>query len=256
MKKNNYKWLITVAAAAILLIAVYVFKPAGELSDKKLSAAVVAGFMQPFSDMAAEFETETGIKIEVTYSSAGKLYSQVVNGAPYGIVLLDEERAGRLFKEGHGETPFVYAKGEVVLWTAKKKLCGDADWRDAVRREDVKKIAIANPEIAVYGMSAKTALLKTGLWKSVESRFIQSPDLAQVFQYATTEAVDAGFCNLFQAYSEKGRAGCFYRMPEAPPVIHSACLLKNGAGREAALKLAAYLVSPEAEKIKNKYGYK
>ncbi len=256
MKKNNYKWLITAAVAAILLIAVYVFKPGGQLNDNKLSAAVVAGFIQPFGDMAAEFESKTGIKIEVTFSSAGKIYSQVINGAPYAIVLLDEERAERLFKEGYAESPFVYAKGEVVLWTAKKELCGAADWRDVINRKDVKKIAIANPEIAVYGMSAKKALQSSGLWKSVEPRLIQSPDLAQVFQYATTESVDAGFCNLFQAYSEKGKAGCFYRMPEALPVIHSACLMKNSAGREAALKFAAYLVSPEAETIKNKYGYK
>jgi molybdate transport system substrate-binding protein len=88
---------------------------------------VVAGFIQPFGDMAAEFESKTGIKIEVTFSSAGKIYSQVINGAPYAIVLLDEERAERLFKEGYAENPFVYAKGEVVLWTAKKELCGAAD---------------------------------------------------------------------------------------------------------------------------------
>ncbi|HRX49612.1 MAG TPA: molybdate ABC transporter substrate-binding protein [Spirochaetota bacterium] len=256
MGKNNFKWFVAAAVAAVLIIPVYLFKPSGQLNTEKLRAAVVAGFMQPFSDMSAEFERETGIRIEVTYSSAGKLYSQVINGAPYEIVLLDEERAGRLFKEGYAENPFVYAKGEVVLWTVRKEFCGNADWRDAVKQKDLKKIGIANPEIAVYGMSAKKALQSSGLWKSVEPRLIQSPDLAQVFQYATTEAVDAGFCNLFQAYSEKGGKGCFYRMPEAPPVIHSACLIKNSAGREAVLKFAAYLVSPEAEKIKNKYGYK
>jgi molybdate transport system substrate-binding protein len=254
MKKKNFKW--AAAAAVIVLLVVAVINPFKSLNEKKLSIAVVAGFMQPFSELAAEFEKKTGIKIEATYSSAGKLYSKVINGAPYHKILADEERANRLFSGGYGDEPFVYAKGEVVLWTARKDLCGAADWRDVIRRKDVKKIAIANPEIAVYGMSAKMALLKTGLLKTVESRIIQSPDLAQVFQYATTEAVDAGFCNLFQAYSDKGKAGCFYRMEQAPPVIHSASVLKKSGNRESALLLADYLVSTEAEKIKNKYGFK
>jgi len=256
MKKNNYKWASATAVIVLLVFAVAVRNPFKSMNEKKLGVAVVAGFMQPFSEIAAQFEKKTGIKIEATYSSAGKLYSQVINGAPYHIILADEDRAKRLFSEGYGHEPFIYAKGEVVLWTARKDLCGAADWRDVVKRKDVKKIAIANPEIAVYGMSAKMALQKTGLWNTVESHFIQSSDLAQVFQYAITEAVDAGFCNLFQAYSDKGKTGCFYRMEEAPPVIHSACVLKKIGNSASALLLADYLVSTEAEKIKNKYGYK
>jgi ABC-type molybdate transport system substrate-binding protein len=45
-------------------------------------------------------------------------------------------------------------------------------------------------------------------------------------------------------------------MKEAPIVVHSACVLKNAKKIELANRFAAFLNSPDAEKIKKKYGYK
>jgi len=233
-----------------------IVKPRVNLYQKKINIAVVAGFMQPFREIAAEFEKQSGIKLEATFTSAGKIYSQVINGAPYDIVLVDEERAARLFNEGRAGEPFIYARGQVVLWTARKDLCGTGSWTDLVKSGKLKRIAIAKPEVGIYGKCARTALERTGLWRSVEPLLIQSPDLARVFQFASAGSVDAGFCNLFQAYSEHGRAGCFYYVKEAPDVIHSAAVIKGCREHESAMRLADFLVSGQVEKIKSKYGFR
>ena len=256
MNNRVAKVIIISVMLAGMLMLIFFLRPEGLEHDKKIKVAAVAGYMQPFREIASEFEKQTGVKIEVTFTSAGKIYGQVINGAPYDIVLADEERASRLSDGGLSEAPFIYARGQVVLWTVKKELCGAGHWTDVVKRKDVKKIAMANPEVGIYGRSAQAALQDKGLWNSVEARLILSPDLAQVFQYASTGSVDAGFCNLFQAYSEHGKAGCFYFMKEAPAVIHSACILKGCKERESALLFAAFLVSPVAEKIKSRYGFK
>ena len=226
-------------------------------SQDKIRAAVAANFIKPFNEIALSFEKQSGIKVEATFSSTGNLYSQITNGAPYDIFLsADEERPAKLYKDGLTGAVFVYAKGEVILWSLKKDFCRSKDWKDAIKKDDIKKLAIANPATAPYGLAAETALKKTELLETVKSKLVNSQDIAMAFQYSSTGAVDAGFCAMSAANSGEGKKGCYYRVKEAPEIIQSACVLKKSENITAAEKFAKFLGSPEALKIKKKYGYK
>ena len=225
-------------------------------ADKKITAAVVAGFIMPFGEIAAAYKAKTSVKIVPTYTSAGRFYGQIVNGAPYDIFLsADRERPDLLHEKALCEKPFVYAKGELVLWSSNRSFCDSPDWRSALARDGVKKIAIANPETAVHGGRAKRALEDAGLWNAVTPRLVYAPDLSQVFQFASEGAVDVAFCSLAHAYTDKGKTGCYYEMKGVPAVVYSACVLKNAKEIDRTRDFAAFLVSTEAETIKKKYGY-
>ena len=143
---------------AVVLIVLY---PAFSFAADGLKAAVAANFMVPFKEIAAAFEKQTKIKVEATYSSTGSLYGQIVNGAPYDVFLsADEETPRSLFEKGMSEKPFLYATGRVVLWGGGKEFCGAKDWKEALRRPGVRKIALANPVTAPYGAAAEAALKK------------------------------------------------------------------------------------------------
>lgn len=250
MKKSGCRLIVS-----FLISILFLSLPA--FAQEKITAGVAANYIQTFKELSAAFEAKTGIKVEATFTSSGTLYSQVTNGAPYDIFLsADEERPARLYKEGFVEKPFTYATGQVILWSAKKDFCKAKDWTLAIKNESIKKIAIANPETAPYGMAALKALQKTGLYDSLKPKIVNSQDIAQAFQYASTEAVDAAFCAFSAFYSEKGRAGCYYKIKEAPGIVQSACVLKSSKNSKSAQKFAAFLVSKEAFKIKEKYGYK
>jgi len=247
----------TLSIASIVIIITALFSPSISSAQEKINAAVAANYIKPFKEIALAFETKTGIKVEATFASTGNLYNQIINGAPYDIFLsADEERPDLLLKNGSAEKPFVYAKGEVVLWSAQKNFCGEKNWKEQLKKAEIKKISIANPVTAPYGTAAKAALEKTGMMKSVESKIVNAQDIAQTFQYASSEAVDAGFCAMSAALSEEGRKGCFYKVKEAPEIVQSACVLKRSEKLKAAEKFAKFLVSPEALKIKKNYGYK
>ncbi len=255
--KSKFKYFNGILPAFMVLAFLLMLMPQCVYAEQKIGTAVVAGFIQPFEEIAAVFEQKTGIKIEASFASAGRIYAQILHGAPYDIFLsADVERPDLLHGKALCKKPFIYATGQVVLWSSKKDFCRAESWRDALRQNGIKKLAIANPKVAVYGASAQKALQDASLWKDVEPKLVTTQDLAQVFQYATIDAVDAGFCNLGQAYSEKGRKGCYYKMTEAPAVFHSACVLTSTKNRELTERFAAFLVSPAAEKIKRKYGYK
>jgi molybdate transport system substrate-binding protein len=247
---KNYK--IAIVSVLILLLSSF---PAQ--AQEKISAAVAANYIAAFKELATAFEAKTKIKVESTFSSTGNLYSQIINGAPYDLFLsADEKRPDVLHKDGLADQPFVYARGQVVLWAANKDFCGTKTWQDALKNEQIKKIAIANPLTAPYGTAAQTALKKAGLWDALQNKLVFGETIAQTFQYASTSAVDAGFCALSATVSDEGKKGCFFVITEAPDIIQSACLLKRTKNRAAAEQFVAFLSTPEAQKIKAKFGYR
>lgn len=257
MKKSNFKKVITKVLLMVIGVAFLISMSGQAFAEGKISVAVAANFISAFKDMAADFEAKTKIKVEGTFSSTGNLYSQITNGAPYDLFLsADEERPTKLNKGGSADAPFIYAKGQAVLWAANKDFCKAKTWQDALKSEQAKKISIANTQTAPYGAAAKKALEKAGMWDSLQPRLVNAQDIAQSFQYASTSAVDAGFCAMSATVSAEGKKGCFYVINEAPEIIQSACILKRTTNRAAVEKFVEFLSSPAAKEIKVKYGYR
>jgi len=235
--------------AFILISLTPVFSHAADLK-----AAVAANFIAPFQEIAAAFEAQSKIKVEPTYASTGNLYAQIINGAPYDVFLSADEKApGSLFEKGACEKPFVYATGRVVLWG--KKFCGAKDWKEALRTKGINKIAIANPVTAPYGSAAETALMKSGMWGDLNGRLVTAQNVGQSFQYAVSGGTDGSFCALSAALSKAGSGGCWYVIPEAPPITQAACLVKRKAGNKESSSFLIFLNSPKATEIKKRYGY-
>ena len=240
----------------IIALAFSIFISPASAQDK-LHVAVAANFIFTFQELTKLFEKQTGIPVEATYASTGQLYTQIVNGAPYDLFLsADREKPDLLHQAGRADVPFVYATGQVVLWTNRKDLCPLKNWREVMAVPGLKKIAIANPKTAPYGAAAMEALKKTGVLAFVQEKLVYAQNLPQAFQYAVTGSVDAGFCALSAALSAEGRKGCFFSIAEAPSIVQGACLLKRTAHREAAEKFVRFLASPEAQAVKKKYGYR
>jgi molybdate transport system substrate-binding protein len=241
----------------LILVLLMLSIPLSVFAQDKISVAVAANFIQTFQELVHDFEAKSSIKVESTFSSTGNLYSQVKNGAPYDLFLsADEERPAILKKDGLADQPFVYARGQVILWSPKKDFCKSATWQEALKNDQIKKIAIANPLTAPYGTAAKTAIQKAGLWDPLQSKLVSAQDIAQSFQYANTSAVDAGFCSMSATASSQGKNGCFFIITQAPDIIQSACILKRTKNRAAVEQFTEFLVSPAAQKINMKFGYR
>ena len=245
--------VITLVSVAFIILASFPSAIAGE----KLLIAVAANFILPSGELTHLFQERTGITVEATYTSTGKLYGQMVKGAPYDIFFAaDEKRPKLLDEKGLCDTPFVYARGQVVVWTAHQALCGSADWQTVVKNPEVRKIAIANTESAPYGTAAMVALKKVGLWDTLKGKYVFPQSVAQSFQYAETKSADVGFCAYSSALSDKGTKGCFYEVPEAPTTVQAACILKRTEHRSAAEQFVTFVQSTDAQQIKEKYGYR
>jgi molybdate transport system substrate-binding protein len=227
---------------------------AGEMPD--ITVAAASNFIRPMDKIVEYFEAEQDITVDTVYSSTGKLYAQIKNGAPYDIFFAaDSKRPELLYKEGFCKEPFIYAKGEVVLWAKQSKFTKEAGWQEVVTEANNGKIAISSPLVAPYGEVAAKALKQAGLWQNMESRLVYAQNVAQAFQYGHQGATDLTFTALSYALSEHGRQGLFWRVPEAPEVIQKGCVLNKTGKRTMVESFLAFLNSGEAQEIMTTYGY-
>ena len=125
--------------------------------------------------------------------STGQLYSQIVNGAPYDIFLAaDQERPRQLVRAGLASNPFTYAVGRLVLWTREPELTDGLTF-DVVASDEIRRLAIANPRLAPYGVAARETLQAMGLWASLQSKLVLGENVGQAFAMAERETQNSGW---------------------------------------------------------------
>ncbi|MDH3864565.1 MAG: substrate-binding domain-containing protein, partial [Gammaproteobacteria bacterium] len=61
--------------------------PFAATGEDYVTVAVASNFAATARDIAARFSQESGFDVRITTASTGKLYAQIVNGAPFDILL-------------------------------------------------------------------------------------------------------------------------------------------------------------------------
>jgi len=152
-----------------------------------------------------QFERENGGSAEgisITFGSSGKLYAQIVHGAPFDLFFsADAKHAVRLEQEGLAlaESRFTYALGQLVLWSA------DSAPERRLTSGDFEHLAIASPRVAPYGRAAREVLEAKGLWSTLESRLVYGEDIGKTFHFVENGAAELGFVPLSLVRRAPGR---------------------------------------------------
>lgn len=225
----------------------------------EVQVAVAANFTGPMQVISVLFERDTGHKASLSFGATGKFYAQIANGAPFEVLLsADNETPARLVKEGLGVagTPFTYAIGKLVLWSANPRLIDGNG--DILKKGGFKHLAIANPKTAPYGAAAMQTMGKLGVADSVKPLLVQGENIAQTHQFVSTGAADLGFV----AYSQVIKNGQFgsgsgWVVPGNlyNPILQDAVILARGKDKPAATALLAYLKGQKAQDVIRSFGY-
>jgi len=225
----------------------------------EVQVAVAANFTAPMQQIAAQFEKDSGHKATLAFGATGKFYAQIINGAPFEILLsADDETPARLEKEGQGiaGSRFTYAIGTLVLWSANPTLV-DAKG-EILKTGDFKHLALANPKTASYGTAAVEAMTKLGLLSTLQPRFVQGENISQTQQFIMSGNAELGFVALSQVFKDgKISGGSAWIVPANlyQQIQQDAVLLSKGKDKPAAIALLAYLKGDKARAIIKSYGY-
>lgn len=242
------------ALAAALGLAGSAGAGAGEVQ-----VAVAANFAAPAKRIAEAFARATGHQVTQVTGSTGKFHAQIVNGAPFDLLLsADDETPAKLEQAGHAQpgTRFTYAVGRLVLWSAKP---GVVDGEGAVlKRGDFRHLALANPKLAPYGQAAMETLAALGLADALRPRFVLGENIAQTHQFATSGNAELGFVALAQV-AKDGRVadGSGWIVPAHlhQPIRQDAVLLARGRDNAAAKAFLEWLKGEAAQATIRGFGY-
>ena len=217
--------------------------------------AVASNFHKTAESLAQTFTESTGINVRLSSGSTGKLYAQIINGAPFDLFLAaDSERPARLVEAGVANSRRTYAIGVLVLWSADDSL--NARSCETAFRDDRKgRLSIANPATAPYGRAATEFLEAAGLSRTYAGRLVTGENVSQALQFADRGGARFGLVALSQA-EEFPAPGCQWQVPSDlyTPIKQQAVLLNRSADNDAARQFEAFLFG-EGQSLIAESGY-
>lgn len=242
--------------AAVLLASLL----AGPAAAGEAVVAVAANFLEVAERLAAELERETGHRVILVSGSTGKLYAQIVHGAPFDVFLAaDAARPERLEREGRSVpgSRFTYAVGRLALWSSEPDRIG-RDGAATLRRGDFRRLAIAHPDLAPYGAAARQVLVRLGLWERFADRIVMGETIGQAQTMVASGNAELGFVALSSLASPgEPAAGSRWEVPAGlhDPIRQDAVLLARAADNPAARGFLSYLRG-EGRDLVASYGYR
>jgi molybdate transport system substrate-binding protein len=240
------------------LLAATALLAAGTLPAEELRVAVAANFTAATRDLIPLFERATGHTVKASFGSTGQLFAQIGNGAPFEVFLAADSRRPRKAETAGlavAGSRFTYARGRLVLWSARPALFTDG--AAYLRSGAFERVAIANPRTAPYGLAAQQVLERLGLRDTLQGRLVQGESIAQTFQFLATGNAAVGFVALSQVRAWQGAPGSVWEIPagDYAPIEQQAVLLKKGASNPAARAFLAFLQGDAARAVIAGYGY-
>lgn len=214
------------------------------------------------TEIARQFERDTGQRVDTVYGSSGTLARQILDGAPFELFLSADEAfvdtlAAAGLTRGRGT---LYGVGRIVLFAPTGSPLdptqGLAGLARLVERGGTRRFAIANPAHAPYGRAAEAALRKQGLWTALQPSLVLGENVSQAAQFATTGNAVGGIIaySLALAPNLQGR-GRYALIPaddHAP--LRQRMVLTAHAG-PVATRFYDYMQTPAARAILERYGF-
>ncbi len=147
-----------------------------------------------FAQIVPQFERNTRRDVTLVLGSTGMLAQQIRNGAPADVFFAaNESFITDLAAENLTlrQTHAIYARGRIAMVALRSGRIRINELKDLADAR-IKRIAIANPQHAPYGLAARQALESSGLWAAIEPKLVFGENVQQAVQFVRSGSVQAG----------------------------------------------------------------
>lgn len=248
--------LLKYLARATLLLTLLL--SSGPLLAQSLRIAAASDLRFALDEIVALWQQQQpDTQVQVIYGSSGKLTTQIINGAPFDLLFAaDIAFAEQLHERGlTSSEPQVHALGRIVLWSNTL----DAGQLSLTQLSDpaIRRIAIAQPAHAPYGLRAQEALQAAGVWEAVEPKLVFAENIAHAAQMAQSGAAQVGIIAMSLAMAPGLAEHPYLLIDDAlhSPLLQGYVITRRAADKPQAQAFVAFIESPEVHAIMRRYGF-
>ncbi len=195
-------------------------------------------------------------KVDIYFNASGKAFAQFTNGFKYDLFFAaNMEYAEAIAKQGDAiSDPKPFVLGTVALYSHNPALV--AKGLGVLGAPEVKKISIANPRVAPYGIAAMQIIENAGLSKAVEGKIAQGENIGQSVQFVDTGAADIGLV-AFSLIKNKAKPEEYMEVDDAlyAPIKQGFVVTKYAKDNNTAFAFADFVFTKEAQDVFVKYGF-
>ena len=245
----------------LALLACVALAGCGE-ADETARVAAASDLRVALTEIARDFERESGQAVDLTFGSSGNFYQQLQHDAPFDLFLSADEKyvldlaaAGRTRDRGT-----LYALGRLVLVAPTgSPLQLDPQLnglRQSLAEDEIEQFAIANPEHAPYGQRAQEALEHAGLWQDLQGKLVMGENVSQALQFAVTGGAQGGIValSLVRDPNVAGRIDHVLIPDDWHEPLRQRMVLMANAG-PVAQQFYAYLSGEQARRVFERNGF-
>ncbi|MBS2969176.1 molybdate ABC transporter substrate-binding protein [Metabacillus sp. KIGAM252] len=243
-------------AAMVAMLAVSGCSSSNEKDKTELTVSAAASLKDVLTEIQKDFNKQhPTIELSFNYGASGTLQQQISQGAPADLFFSAAEDKFDLLKE-EGEIDEKHALdligNEIVLITGKDSKIKSFEELNRLKGT----FSIGTPESVPAGHYAKETLTTLGLWDKLTKQIVYGRDVRQVLNYVETGNAEAGI-----VYQTDASASKQIKIAAIPPegshsaIIYPLGIIKKTPHPKEAEKLYTYLISKEAMKTYEKYGF-
>lgn len=256
----NHHWFkvkkVKLASNCCLFAFLLCLTPYAQAQDIIVSAA--SSLTDALSEIGRVYATKGAVKIRFNFAASSNLARQIEQGAPADLFFsADAEKMDELDKKHlidpatrkdllSNQLVFAARGDSKLILRSVKDLLGP----------EIKRIALAQPDTVPAGIYFKKFLTGEGVWQEVSAKLVPVQDVR-----ATLATIESGNVNLGLIYKTDAAISPTVRvllevpLEKGPRIVYPAALVKESKNRKAAVKFLAFVSSPTAKAIFEKYGF-
>jgi len=233
------------------------------LRAAELTVAAASDLKFALDELVTEFHTnQPAIRVKVTYGSSGNFFAQLQNKAPFDLYFSADVAYPRKLAEAGlalDTNVFLYAVGRIVVWSPKQSpLNVEQLGIQSLLAPSVKKIAIANPRHAPYGVAAVAAMKSLKVYERAEPNLVYGENIAQTAQFVQSGAADIGIIALSLAIApQMCDSGRYWEIPldAYPKMEQGGIILNSTKNAKATRAFRDFVLGEHGRAVLKRYGF-
>jgi len=231
----------------------------GRAAAADLVVSAAASLTNAFGEIGREYEkARPGTHVLFNFGASGALLQQISRGAPVDVFAsadletMDRAQTQNLVLRSSRVN---FAANRLVLVVPGSSTSPIAKLDD-LRRPEVRRIALGNPESVPVGRYAKAALQKAGLWEELKAKFVYTQNVRQSLDYVFRAEVDAGFVYATDVSISPVKLRTVAEVLAGEPILYPIAVVKGYGSERRAQDFIDFVRSEAGRKILDKYGFR